>query len=88
MASDPSLAKMTARVQSARNQIWLRSFADAIEARRIVPQDLSSGRLGQVGIFGEISHGVLGKLLCGVGMRIVSGHDEVIVADVLDEGAD
>ena len=37
--------------------VW--NLADAIEASRVVPQDLSSGRLGQLGIFGEVSHGAL-----------------------------
>src|SRR6266542_378193 len=65
-----------------------RSFADAIESRRIVPQDLSPRRLGQRGIFSEVPDRALRQLLRSVGMRIVGSHDEVVVADMFHEAAD
>jgi len=65
-----------------------RKRLDPVEAGGVVPQDFAPRRLRQGGIVGEVAHGVLGKLLRGIGMRIVGGHDEVVVADVLYEAAD
>jgi hypothetical protein len=70
------------------NSPYRRKRRDTIEPRWVIPQDLSPRRFRQLAIVGEVAHGVLRKLLCGVGMRIVGGHDEVVVADVLDEAAD
>src|SRR5262250_505807 len=61
---------------------------DPIESGRIVPQDLSPRRLRQMSIIGELPYGAIGKLLRRVSMRIVGGHDQVVVAYMLHEAAD
>ena len=47
-----------------------------------LPQDLSPGRLRQLGIFGEVSDRTFSKLLRSFSMRIIGSHDEIIVADM------